>query len=262
MLRFPNCFASSFDASASSCGMSVSSISMIVTSLPKRLKIDANSQPMMPPPRIDETLRLLLLREQAGRVDAARRVEAGDRRPERRRAGRDDRLLEVHVLPALDRDRVRVVEAARALHPLDAVRLEEAGDALRHLLDDAGLPGVRRGEVERRLADAGRRTSRSSPRPPSARRRSAPTLSSECSRRGGTCRRAPAPSRCTRPSRRAVRRGSRRCSRRGRPRGRRRQRPCSPRSRVRSCEIDGSHRRASIVTACSDSPTVSKPNRS
>src|SRR5205823_6481916 len=37
--------------------------------------------------------------------------------------------------------------------PLDAVGLEEAGDALRHLLHDARLPRVRRAEVERRLAD-------------------------------------------------------------------------------------------------------------
>ena len=50
MPRFPNCFASSLLASSSSCGMSVS-ISMMVTSEPKRLKIEANSQPMMPPPR-------------------------------------------------------------------------------------------------------------------------------------------------------------------------------------------------------------------
>ena len=40
-----------------------------------------------------------------------------------------------------------------ALDPLDAVRLEEARDALRHLLDDAGLPRVRGREVELRLAD-------------------------------------------------------------------------------------------------------------
>ena len=52
MPRLVNCFASSFAASASSCGISVSSISMIVTSEPKRLKIEANSAPMMPPPRI------------------------------------------------------------------------------------------------------------------------------------------------------------------------------------------------------------------
>jgi hypothetical protein len=42
---------SSLVASESSCGMSVSSISTIVTSVPKRSKIDANSHPMMPPPR-------------------------------------------------------------------------------------------------------------------------------------------------------------------------------------------------------------------
>ena len=57
-------------------------------------------------------------------------------------------VLEGDVLPALDRDRVRVLEAALALHPLDAVRLEEARDAARHLLDDAVLPLVRRAEVE------------------------------------------------------------------------------------------------------------------
>ena len=36
--------------------MSVGSISTIVTSLPNRCRIDANSQPMIPPPRI--TIRL------------------------------------------------------------------------------------------------------------------------------------------------------------------------------------------------------------
>src|SRR5207253_3139191 len=44
-------------------------------------------------------------------------------------------------------------EAAHALDPFDAVRLEEARDALRHLLDDARLPLVRDCEVELRLAD-------------------------------------------------------------------------------------------------------------
>ena len=56
MPRFPNAFASSFAASASSCGISVSSISTIVTSEPKRWKIEANSQPMMPPPRTTSRL--------------------------------------------------------------------------------------------------------------------------------------------------------------------------------------------------------------
>ena len=43
---------------------------MIVTSEPNRLKIDANSAPMIPPPRIDEPARNLGLGEQPGRVDA------------------------------------------------------------------------------------------------------------------------------------------------------------------------------------------------
>ena len=51
MPRFWNCFASSAEAASSSIGISFGSISMIVTSEPKRLKIDANSQPMIPPPR-------------------------------------------------------------------------------------------------------------------------------------------------------------------------------------------------------------------
>jgi hypothetical protein len=49
--RFPNAFASSFVASRSSCGISESSISTIVTSVPNRSKMEANSQPMIPPPR-------------------------------------------------------------------------------------------------------------------------------------------------------------------------------------------------------------------
>ena len=52
MPRFLNAFWSSFAASSSSAGMRLGSISMIVTSVPKRLKIEANSQPMIPPPRI------------------------------------------------------------------------------------------------------------------------------------------------------------------------------------------------------------------
>ena len=51
MPRFPNALASSFAASSSSPGISVGSISTTVTSVPKRLKIEANSQPMIPPPR-------------------------------------------------------------------------------------------------------------------------------------------------------------------------------------------------------------------
>src|SRR5579862_6732751 len=151
MPRLPNCFASSLAASASSCGMSDSSISTIVTSEPKRLKIEANSQPMMPPPRMTSRF---------GTDSCASRPVESTQRGESRpsiggRSGKDPvaTIAERDVLPALDGDRVRVLERAGALDPLDAVRLEEARDARRHLLDDAGLPGVRGREVELRLPD-------------------------------------------------------------------------------------------------------------
>ena len=74
-------------------------------------------------------------------------------RPQRRRAGGDDRGLESDVLGALHGERVRVLEPADAAHPLDAVRLEEAGDAGGHLVDDRVLPLVGAPEVELRLRD-------------------------------------------------------------------------------------------------------------
>ncbi len=49
--RLRNAFSSSLAASSSSVGIRCGSISTIVTSVPKRLKIEANSQPMIPPPR-------------------------------------------------------------------------------------------------------------------------------------------------------------------------------------------------------------------
>src|SRR5919106_1553532 len=101
----------------------------------------------------DDALRHLRLGEQTGRVDAALGVDPVDRRPERIRARRDDHGLEGHVLAALDRERVGVLEAALPFDPLDAVRLEEAGDAVRELADDRVLPLVRLREVELRRAD-------------------------------------------------------------------------------------------------------------
>ena len=74
--RLPNAFASSFAASSSSCGISVGSISMIVTSVPKRWKIEANSQPMMPPPRTTSRLGTSVCASSPVGVDAARGVEA------------------------------------------------------------------------------------------------------------------------------------------------------------------------------------------
>src|SRR5262249_62242404 len=104
-----------------------------------------------PSPEDDESPRNLGLREQPGGVDAARGVEPGNRRPDRKGAGRDDRALEVDAFALLDRDRVRTLEAAEALRPGDAVRLEQRRHPARHLLDDGGLPFVRGGEVEPRL---------------------------------------------------------------------------------------------------------------
>ena len=105
--RLPNSFASSFAASASSCGISVSSISTIVTSEPKRWKIEANSQPMMPPPRTT--------RRSGTSVCASRPVEStqrGESSPSiGGRIGNEPvatiALLNVIVLAALDGDRVR-----------------------------------------------------------------------------------------------------------------------------------------------------------
>ena len=136
------------------------------------------------------------------------------------------------VLAALDRDRVRVLERARALDPLDAVRLEERRDAAGHLLDDAGLPLVRGGEVELRLVDGDAELGERVARLVQRSARSAPRPWSGCTRRAGTCRRARAPSRCTRPSRRAAPRGSPRCSRRARRPGRRRHSPSRNRAIV------------------------------
>ena len=144
----PNCFASSFEASASSCGMSESSISTIVTSEPKRLKIDANSQPMMPPPRMTRRL---------GCCSCASRPVESTQRGESRpsiggRSGNEPvamtACLKLTSSPPSTASVFASLKRPAALHPLDAVRLEEPRDAVRHLLDDAGLPGVGRAEVE------------------------------------------------------------------------------------------------------------------
>ena len=153
MPRFANAFRSSLDASVSSCGMRESSISMIVTSLPKRSKIEANSQPMIPPPR---TTRRLGTSVWASRpVESTQRGELMPRIGGRTgiRAGRDDRAREreARVL-TLEDDRASVLEAPGALERRHAVGLEERCDSARHLVHDRRLPLVRLGEVERRLA--------------------------------------------------------------------------------------------------------------
>ena len=153
MPRLPNCFASSF------AGVLVllrdqpvehlDDRHLAAEGLEDRRELAADD----PAAEHDEPPRHLGLRQQAGRVDAEVGVEPVDRRPHRERARRDDRRAERDVLPALDRDRVRVRERARALDPLDAVDLEERRDAAGHLLDDGVLPLVRLAEVELRLGD-------------------------------------------------------------------------------------------------------------
>src|SRR2546430_752848 len=56
MPRRSNARVSAFTASGSSIGMMLSSISTIVTSVPRWLKIEANSQPITPPPRTTSRL--------------------------------------------------------------------------------------------------------------------------------------------------------------------------------------------------------------
>ena len=55
----------------------------------------------------------------------------------RARAGRDHGVLEADVLAALDRERVGAGEAAAALDDLDAVGLQQPGEALHDAVDDA-----------------------------------------------------------------------------------------------------------------------------
>ena len=80
----------------------MSSISTIVTSLPKRWKIDANSQPMMPPPSTTRRFGTSVRASRPVESTQRSRVEALDRRAERERPGRDDRRAEGDVLAALD----------------------------------------------------------------------------------------------------------------------------------------------------------------
>src|SRR3990170_4265067 len=130
MPRFSNCFLSSPAASSSSWGISLGSISMIVPLEPKRWKIEANSQPMIPPPRTAS--RPGTASWASSPVESTQRFESmpGTGGPPRGGVG----------APPQD--------APGPLHPLDPVRLEEAGDALRELTHDGGLPRVRGGEVE------------------------------------------------------------------------------------------------------------------
>ena len=151
--RRANVLRSSLVASESSCGMSVSSISIIVTSVPKRSKIDANSQPMIPPPRTTSRF--------GTSVCSSRPVEStqrGDSSPGIGGAIGYEPVATIALREAdadvalVEGDRPRVFEAAASLEPRHVVRLEEGRDAAGHLLDDRRLPLVRLREVERGLS--------------------------------------------------------------------------------------------------------------
>ena len=154
MPRFLNAFCSSLAASASSCGNErrehLEDRHLAAEVREDRCELAADDAAA----EHDEPARHLGLREQARGVDAARRVEPRNRRSHRIGAGGDDGALERDVLGALDRDRGGAREPALALDPLDAVCLQEARDAARHLLDDAVLPGGGLREVELRLGHA------------------------------------------------------------------------------------------------------------
>ena len=166
--------------------------------------------------------------------------------------------LEGDVLPALDRDRVRVLEAAGALHPLDAVRLEEARRRRSVIcLTTPSFHSFAVAEVELRLADVDAELGEGLLGLLERERGLHPRLRRDAARRAGRCRRAPAPSRCRRSSRRAVRRGSRPCSRPGLRRGRRRRHSMS------SILLGASFSSASIVqrAAASRRPCGSRSAR-
>ena len=229
----PNCLASSFDASASSIGISAGSISMIVTSEPKRSKIDANSQPMIPPPRT--TRRFGTFSWASRPVESTQRSESSPSIGGR--IGNDPvatiACLKVTSSPPSTAIVFASLNAAGALHPLDAVRLEQARDPAGHLLDDRRLPLVRARQVELGRADLDPELAKA--------------LLGLLQREGGLhprLRRDAADAQAgaaelgllldtDRPSRRAARRGSRPCSRPGRLRGRQRRIPClDPSERV------------------------------
>ena len=90
---FRNDFSSSADTASSSTGTSRGSSSMIVTSLPKRRKIDANSTPTAPLPMIaiDFGTSRRWIASSLVMIRCAIDLDAGH--AARRRAGGDDDLL-------------------------------------------------------------------------------------------------------------------------------------------------------------------------
>ena len=126
---------------------------MIVTSEPNRLKIDANSAPMIPPPRMTS--------RRGTSVWASSPVESTQRSLSRPgiggRSGNEPvatiALLKLTSSPPSTRIVFGPVNVPAPLTHSTPFALKSDGDAAGHLLDDRALPLVRLREVELRLAD-------------------------------------------------------------------------------------------------------------
>ena len=130
---FLNDLSSSAETASSSTGTSRGSSSMIVTSLPKRRKIDANSTPTAPLPMIAIDFGISLQPDGFVAGDDARAIDFDPRHAARRRPGRDDDFLarrERLVLAVGHFDPALAGEPRRALDPVDLVLLEQELDAL------------------------------------------------------------------------------------------------------------------------------------
>ncbi len=154
MPRRRNAFCSAATASESSLPIRFGSISMTETADAelrvdrRELHADHAAAEHEQPPRHGVQL------ERSGGVDAARVVDPGDRRSGGARAGRDHGALELDVLASLDRERVGPVEAPAPLDDLDAVALEQPGEALDDAVHDPAAVALHLLEVEIDVAEA------------------------------------------------------------------------------------------------------------
>jgi hypothetical protein len=95
-----------------------------------------------------EARRHVVDRQEPGRVEAARVVDALDRRPQRLRAGRDHGVLEGDGLAALDRHLVGAREPPTSLDDRDAVGLQQPAETGHRAVDHLLLVGLHLGPVD------------------------------------------------------------------------------------------------------------------
>ena len=159
---FLNDRSSSVDTASSSTGTMRGSSSMMVTSLPKRRKIEANSTPTAPLPRMTIDLGISLRPIASSLVMIRLRsisMPGTLRGCEPVATMISFRAVSVCCLAAGDLDRALAGQPGAALDPVDLVLLEEQLDAAGQPLDDLVLAGLHLGHVE---AD-GRLTDRQPP---------------------------------------------------------------------------------------------------